>query len=159
MTYSISFFRLGSYVSVIWWVCGGCNCVEDDACMPTIRYHHLYNIRILVIISCRVVDAFGPVFSSSPSCLLSAFPYPSINLQFLYLFPRFRAGPSIAVSRSNGPSFTFFFLSLSSHTSYPACMTLFFILYYKPSFPHPSTPTPILVRLPLLWLVLALVLS
>lgn len=103
-----------------------------------IRYHHLYNIHILVIISRRVVDAFGPVFSSSPSCLPPALPYPPllydsfISFLSLELGRRLRCRDQMAqVSRS------FFFLFPSILTSYPTCMTSFFILCYKPSFPSP----------------------
>ena len=102
---------------------------------------------------------FWPCFLFLSFMLAACSPLPlPITLRFFYLFPRFRVGPSIAVSRSNGPSFALFFLPLSFHTSYPTCMTSFFILCYKPSFPSPVNTTPILVRSPLLRLVFALVL-
>jgi hypothetical protein len=45
--------------------------------MPTIPYHHLYDIHILVIISRRVVDAFGPCFLSLSFMLAVCFPLPT----------------------------------------------------------------------------------
>lgn len=78
---------------------------------------------------------FGPCFLSFPHArrLLSLTP---TTLRFFYILG-FRVGPSIAVSRTNGPGFAFFSLSLSPiFTSYLTCMTSFFILCYIPS------PTP-----------------
>ena len=79
--------------------------------MPAVPYHHPDNIHILVIISRRVVDAFGSRFLS-PSCFPSAFSRPLLLYYLSTSFPDFRAGPSIAVSRMNGPNFATFDLLL-----------------------------------------------
>ena len=51
--------------------------------MPTIPYHHLYNIHIFLIIPRRVVDAFGPCFLSF--MLAICFLLLSTTLRFFYL--------------------------------------------------------------------------
>jgi hypothetical protein len=68
--------------------------------MPTIPYHHLYNIDILVINPRRVVDAFDLCFLIHV-CRLLSLTYSTILLSL-------RAGPSIAVSRTSGPGFATF---------------------------------------------------
>jgi hypothetical protein len=77
--------------------------------MPTIPYHHLYDIHILVIISRRVVDAFGPCFLSLSFMLAVAFHYPPPLLYEPFIsFLGFRVGPSIAVSSSFFVLFTIY---------------------------------------------------
>lgn len=72
--------------------------------MSTIPYHHLYSIHILVIISRRVVDAFGLCFLSL-SCLMFAFSRPHyftilLSVSFLELGRRLRCREQTAqVSR------------------------------------------------------------
>jgi hypothetical protein len=82
--------------------------------VPAVPYHHLDNIHILVIISRRVVDAFGSRFLS-PSCFPSAFSCSLLLYDLSTSFLDFRAGPSIAVSRMNGPNFATFDFPLSRY--------------------------------------------
>lgn len=66
--------------------------------------------------------------------------------------PGFRAGPSIAVSRTNGPDFASFLLPSSSiFTSYFTCMTPFFVLCHIPS-PCFRSCTPFLYGLSSGWI-------
>lgn len=53
--------------------------------MSTIPYHHLYNIHILVIISRRVVDAFGPCFLTFSHAFHLLSLAPATTLLFSYL--------------------------------------------------------------------------
>lgn len=64
--------------------------------MPTIPYHHLYNIHIPVIISRRAVDVFGSRFLSF--MLAICFSLPPLLYDPFIPFLRSRVGPLTAVS-------------------------------------------------------------
>ena len=90
--------------------------------MPTIPNHHLYDIHICHYSSpcCR---RFLPLFSHILSCLPFAF---SCRCYFAILLS-LRVGPSIAVSRTNGPGFaTFSFLSAILRTLLARLGSLFY---------------------------------
>lgn len=92
-------------------MCGGCNCVETKDACPKI---HIIICTIFIflslffaVLSTFLTLVFSPLSFMLTVCFaLSPLPYDSF-ISFL----GFRVGPSIAVSRANGPSFALFFLS------------------------------------------------
>jgi len=92
-------------------VCGGCNCVETKDARP--KFHiiictiFIFLSLFFAVLSTLLTLVFSPLSFMLAVCFaLSPLLYDSF-ISFL----GFRVGPSIAVSRANGPSFALFFLS------------------------------------------------
>ena len=128
-------------------MCGGCNCVETkDACPK----FHIIICTIFIFLSlffAVLSTLLTLVFSSLSFMFAVCFALSPLLYDSFISLLGFRVGPSIAVSRANGPSFALFFLSFSSLPYLlRTLLVILHSLFYAtdPLSPHPPIQANVL---------------